>query len=75
MSTVQEIINEVLDFPIEKRTYIADSILKSINQPKDDIDKKWIVVAQRRLEELKTGETIGIPGEEVFAEISKRFSS
>ena len=39
------------------------------------LDRKWITVAKKRLEELRSGKVEAIPGEEVFAKIWKRFSN
>ena len=74
MSLSQKIINEALSLPVEERAFIADSLLKSLNRPDPDIDKKWIEVARRRLEEIRTGKVKSIPGDEVFAKIQKRFA-
>ncbi len=73
MPSKQELIDEVLSLPIEDRASIIDSLIKSLNPINSDIDRKWIEVSQRRLNELKTGKVTGIPGEEVFDKIWKRF--
>ena len=74
MSPRQKIIDEALSLPVEERAFIADSLLKSLNRPDPEIDKKWIEVAKRRLEEIRTGKVKPIPGDEVFAKIQKRFT-
>lgn len=74
MSPSKKIIDEALSLPVEERAYIADSLLKSLNRPDPEIDKKWIEVSKRRLEEIRTGKVKSIPGDEVFAKIQKRFS-
>ena len=53
---------------------VVDSLLKSLNPPETDIDKKWASVAKRRLAELRTGEVKAVPGDEVFQKIWNRFS-
>ena len=73
MQTRQELIDDILTLPIEDRAYIVDSLIKSMNPINSDIDRKWIEVSQRRLDELMTGTVKGIPGEEVFDRIWKRF--
>ncbi len=67
------LIAEALSLPVEKRAIVVDSILKSLNPPESDIDKKWEEVAKRRLEELRSGQVQTIPGDEVFEKIWKRF--
>ena len=73
--TTKELIEEVASLPVEERAIVADSILRSLNPPESDIDHKWVQVAQRRLEELRSGQIKPIPGEQVFARVWKRFES
>ncbi len=73
MSTRQELIEEALLLPMEDRAYIIESLIKSMHPVNPDIDLKWIEVSKRRLNELKSGEVRGIPGDEVFNRIWKRF--
>ena len=70
----KELIEEAISLPVEERAVIVDSILKSLNKPDGDIDRKWASVAKRRLEELRSGDVNAIPGDEVFAKVWKRFS-
>ncbi|HTA27507.1 MAG TPA: addiction module protein [Bacteroidia bacterium] len=65
------IIAEILSLPIEQRAMVADSILKSLSPPESEIDKKWAVVAKKRLSEITSGQVKTIPGEEVFRKIRK----
>jgi putative addiction module component (TIGR02574 family) len=70
---VKELIEEVASLPVEERAIIADSILRSLNPPESEIDRKWAEVAQRRLAELRSGATKAVPGEQVFAKTRRRF--
>ena len=47
--------------------------MKSINPTKSEIDREWIGVSKKRLDELRTGRVKGVPGDEVFDRIWKRF--
>ena len=73
MLSKQELIEEVLLLPIEDRAYIIDSLIQSMNPIDSDIDRKWLEVSKKRLNELKSGEVKGVPGDEVFNKIWKRF--
>ncbi len=72
--TTKKLIEEIESLPVEDRVLVADSVLKSLNPVDQGIEKKWIEVAEKRLDELKSGEIKGISGEKVFGKIQKRFS-
>ena len=73
--TTKELIAEAASLPVEERAILAESILRSLNAPDPDRDRKWVAVAQRRLAELRTGQVAPVPGEEVFAKVWKRFGA
>jgi putative addiction module component (TIGR02574 family) len=75
MSTTLDIIHEAEQLPVEQRTMVVDSILRTLNRPDPDVDKKWGAVAKRRLDEMRSGKVTPVPGDEVFARIRQRFSS
>jgi len=47
--TTMQLIQEVSSMPVEERTIIADSILRTLNSPDKDIDFSWINIARKRL--------------------------
>lgn len=73
MPNTAEIIREAASLPVEERTIVVDSLLRSLNPPDPEIDQKWAVVAKRRLEELRSGCVKPVSGDEVFAKIRQRF--
>jgi len=73
MLSKQELIEEILSLPIEDRAYIIDSLTKSMTPIDTEIDRKWLEVSKKRLNDLRTGKVIGVPGDEVFDNIWKRF--
>jgi hypothetical protein len=73
MHGVKEIIEESESLPIEKRLLVVDSLLRTLNPPDPNIDRKWVEVAKQRLEGLRSGRVTAIPGDQVFAKIQKRF--
>lgn len=70
-----ELIAEIAALPIEERAMVADCVLKSLNIPDPEIDKKWIAVALERLAELESGQAKLIPANEVFERINKRLAA
>lgn len=69
----QKLIAEAVSLPVEERALVVDSLLRSLNQPESEIDKKWATVAQKRLLELRSGSVAAVSGEDVFNTIWKRF--
>ena len=74
MPSTAGIIREAESLPVEERTVVVDSLLRSLNPPAPEIDRKWAAVAKRRLAELRSGRVKPVPGEEVFAKIRQRFA-
>ena len=75
MPSTAEIIHEAEGLPVEERTVVVDSLLRSLNPPDPEIDRKWGIVAKRRLEGLRSGRVKPVPGDEVFARIRERFAT
>jgi putative addiction module component (TIGR02574 family) len=73
MPSTAEIIRDAESLPVEGRTFVVDSLLRSLNSPDPEIDQKWAAVAKRRLGELRSGKVQPVPGDEVFAKIRQRF--
>jgi len=69
----KELIKQAILLPVEDRALMVDSLLRSLNQPESEIDKKWSDVAKKRLHELRSGSVTPVPGDEVFRKIRKRF--
>ncbi len=69
----KELIDEAVSLPVEERALVVDSLLRSLNQPESELDRKWAKEAKRRLAELRSGRVEPIPGEEVFGKVWERF--
>lgn len=70
---VKEIVEEAGSLPVEERVLVIDSLLRTLNPPDAEADRKWAETAKRRLSELRSGSVKPIPGQEVFAQVKKRF--
>ena len=75
MPSTVEIIRDAESLPVEERTLIVDTLLRTLNPPDPEIDQKWAAVAKRRLEEMRSGKVRPVPGDEVFAKIQQRFGA
>ena len=73
MHGVKEIIREAESLPVEERAVLVNSLLRTLNPPDPDLDRKWAEVAKRRLEELRSAYVKAVPGDQVFDKIRERF--
>jgi len=69
----QQLIDEAKSLPVEERARVADSLLRSLNQPDPEIDQAWLDEARSRIQEIDEGEAELIPGDEVFERIRSKF--
>ncbi len=69
----KELIEQAILLPVEDRALVVDSLLRSLNQPESEIDKKWSAVARKRLNELRSGSALPVHGEKVFKNVWERF--
>nr|MBF0222732.1 addiction module protein [Desulfobulbaceae bacterium] len=70
----KDLITEATSLPVEERAIVIDCLLKSLNQPDTDIEKKWVSVAKKRLEEIRNRNVDVVPGDKVFEKIWSRFA-
>jgi hypothetical protein len=64
----KDLLAEAISLPVEERALVVDSLLRSLNAPKSEIDTKWATVAKHRLQQLRSGEITAVSGDEVFKE-------
>jgi len=69
MGRTQDLIDEAISLPIEERSLLVDTLLRSMNPSNEENEQKWASEAKKRLEELRSGKVKSISGEEVFTEI------
>ena len=70
----KEIIKQASSLPVEERASIVESLLRTLNVPNNEIDRKWAKVAKRRLAEIHSGKVETVPGDEVFKKVKERFA-
>jgi len=73
MHGTKEIIKEAESLPVEERAKVVDSLLRTLNQPHAEVDRQWIEIVNRRLEELRSYRVKPVPGHQVFAQVRERF--
>ena len=64
---IKEIMEEAESLPLEERTMVVGSLLRTLNPLSAEIENEWGKVAKRRFAELRSGRVKPIPGDRVFA--------
>lgn len=71
--SVEQIKIEALSLPPEERSELLLRLADSLGVSDEErIDGEWLTVAKQRLDELRLGQVIGIPADQVFAELRAR---
>ena len=72
---VEDIADMALELPSEARALLADRLVESLDPAEDGyIHTLWAEEANRRLEDLRSGRVIGIPGEEALTKLRKKYA-
>ena len=58
--------------PLQKRELLGLLVAELEDSENRDVDKVWLLEAQRRFQELKDGSVQGIPASQVFAKLERR---
>ena len=75
MRKTEDLFNEAISLPVEARTQLVDKLLQSLNPVNTEADKLWVMEAERRVEEIRTGKVETVPGDLVFSKIHNRLDS
>lgn len=73
MHTTTELLKEAEMLPVDDRVSLTNSLLKTLHSPDRSIENEWFAVAQKRLQEMKSGKVKPVSGEELFKKIRNRF--
>jgi putative addiction module component (TIGR02574 family) len=66
--SVQDIEQAALNLSLEERARLAHRLLHSLDEPSSEENEKlWTQVAERRVQELRSGNVKGIPSEDVLS--------
>ena len=71
---VEDITDLALELPSEARALLADRLVESLDPAEGGlIHYLWADEANRRLKVLRSGQIIGIPGEEALSKLRKKY--
>ena len=68
----KQLLDEATSLPVEERALLVDSLLKSLNQPKTEVDDQWVTEARKRLDEIRSGTATPVPADDVFRKLWDR---
>jgi len=72
--TKQQILKAAKALDLNDRMDIADELFASVSpEEQRKIDKAWVVEVERRLDDLKSGRTKGIPADEALDQIRAKY--
>ena len=74
MHGTKEIIEQASSLPVEERVSVGDSLLKTLNTPNAEVDRKLTDIAKKRLKEIHSGKVKTIPGTRVFEKGNRNVS-
>ena len=72
--TKEQVLNAALALPPLDREVIAEQLMLSID-PKDvdELDRKWIEIAEARADDIESGRVKPVSAQEMFDRIESRF--
>jgi putative addiction module component (TIGR02574 family) len=73
MKSLENIASEALLLPEEQRFTLAHRILSSVEPERDvRVEAAWDIEIRERIKRYDDGQTAGLSGPEVFAELDKK---
>ena len=73
-TTTAKIADQALALPCDERIALVDQLLASLNSPGSaELEQAWIDEIENRIDQIDQGTVELIPGDEVMAEMRKRF--
>jgi putative addiction module component (TIGR02574 family) len=73
IQTIDALAQGAIELPPDQRYVLAQRILVSVEpEVAAEIDDAWTLEIRERMRKYDSGESKGIPGAEVFAEIDRR---
>jgi putative addiction module component (TIGR02574 family) len=73
--TAEKLKAQLSQLSTQERAELAHFLIHSLDEGVDaDVETVWDTELARRLEEIRSGNTVGEPADKVFAELRKKYS-
>jgi putative addiction module component (TIGR02574 family) len=71
-TTIEQIEHDLLKLPKQERAFLADRLLSSLDgEVLNEVDAAWVLEAERRFKEYKSGKRQVVSAKEVFADADR----
>jgi len=64
----KDILDKALELSPDEKISVVDGILRSLDEPSENLDKIWADESEKRLRAYRSGNLGGIPMEDIFKE-------
>lgn len=71
-SSLEELKASLINLPAQQRAELAHYLLDTLDGAEPDAAAEWLALAQRRMNEVRTGKAVGIPAEQVLENLRER---
>ena len=65
-SSLEELKTTLSNLPAAERIELAHFLLRSLDPDEEDSKAEWLTLAEQRMAEVRSGQVVGIPAEEVL---------
>jgi len=72
MNKKDEILKELLELSPREKAFMIDELLKSLDEPDEEIDKLWKQESEARIDAYEKGQLKSMSAEEVFSKYNKK---
>jgi len=70
--TIDQLEREAMQLPADERALLADKLVASLDSAEiNELQGLWASEAIRRRDEVRSGQSSAVPGEEVLAEVRR----
>jgi len=74
MSVIDEIIERVDSLPLDMRIELVEKLIHNLQLDELNVEQEWLALAEKRLEEVKSGKVDTISMDSVIREARERYS-
>ncbi len=68
------LFNDALALPVEQRLALVDALLTSLNpHVTEEAERLWAEEAERRIEQIESGQAKLVPGDKAFARLRAKY--